>query len=85
MELFVHRHHSRLAHSCVPAQLGERRARHSGPTVELSRFILPAPCSYRLMPGMRSAPSTSACFMLAGFRMPPFLCHLLHTQHTPQI
>ena len=45
-------------------------------TVELSRFILPAPCSKRLMPGMRSAPSTRACFMLAGFKMPPFLCHL---------
>ena len=45
-------------------------------TVELSRFIFPAPCSNRLMPGMRSAPSTRACFMLAGFRMPPLLCHL---------
>ena len=44
--------------------------------MELSRFILPAPCSYRLMPGMRTAPSTSACFMLAGFSTPPCMCHL---------
>ena len=54
-------------------------------TVELSRFIFPAPCSNRLMPGMRSAPSTRACFMLAGFKMPPLLCHLQQVFPLPLI
>ncbi len=36
-------------------------------TLEASRSSLPWPCSNMLGPAMRDAPSTSACFMLAGF------------------
>ena len=44
--------------------------------MEACRSSLPWPCSNILMPGMRCAPSTSACFMAAGFSTPPAPCHL---------
>lgn len=37
--------------------------------VETYRSSLPAPCSYMLGPASLTAPSTRACFMLAGFSM----------------
>lgn len=48
-------------------------------TLEASRSSLPWPCSNMLGPGMREAPSTSACFMLAGFR----IAHLHHKLRSP--
>ena len=45
-------------------------------TLDLAKSSLPWPCSYMLIPGIGTAPSTKACFIEAGFRMPPEKCHL---------
>jgi len=52
------------------------RGRRRGRAMDACRSSLPCPCSNMLMPGMRAAPSTSACFIAAGFSTPPAPCHL---------
>ena len=64
--------------TCTATTTSQETNLHIKQRVQLTRktyrSTLPAPCSYILGPDSFAAPSTNACFMLAGFKMS---CRLL--------